>query len=128
MGLLVAKALPPRMRFNASCTFGQASCDWYWLALALCRFFDTTPSELISSGLYNQIAVAFHEHPFREVSLALAGQKLGAHVSSRAESARSVVRKASQRLNVASARASSRNSTRARDRVFPENVSSSSPA
>eukprot|EP00308_Calcidiscus_leptoporus_P012910 CAMPEP_0119403930 /NCGR_PEP_ID=MMETSP1334-20130426/143636_1 /TAXON_ID=127549 /ORGANISM="Calcidiscus leptoporus, Strain RCC1130" /LENGTH=223 /DNA_ID=CAMNT_0007427881 /DNA_START=509 /DNA_END=1177 /DNA_ORIENTATION=- len=42
------------------------------------RFFETTPEDLVEGGLYADIAVAFHEEPFRQVSLALAARKLGA--------------------------------------------------
>ena len=59
----------------------------YWSAPPrwLCgryRFFQSTPTDLIANGLYSEIAMAFHEKPFREVSLALACQKLGATVQS----------------------------------------------
>ena len=30
-------------------------------------FFTTTPSDLTSSGLYSEIAIALHVQPFREV-------------------------------------------------------------
>jgi len=48
------------------------------------RFFETTPEDLVSAGLYSDIAVAFHEEPFRQVSLVLAAQKMGAVADSSA--------------------------------------------
>ena len=36
------------------------------------RFFQTTPQDLISGGLYTALAVAFYPGPFRPVSIALA--------------------------------------------------------
>ena len=38
------------------------------------HFFNTTPQDLIDEGLYKTIAVALHEMPHREVSLALVAQ------------------------------------------------------
>lgn len=40
------------------------------------RFFSTTPNDLIKSGIYSQIAIAFHANPFRRVSLSIAAHKL----------------------------------------------------
>ena len=44
----------------------------------VCRFFQSTPNDLIVNGLYHPLAVPFHDQPFREVSLLLAGKQLGA--------------------------------------------------
>jgi len=42
------------------------------------KFFETTPQELIGSGIYKKIAVACHPGPHRPVSLALIAKELGA--------------------------------------------------
>ena len=34
-------------------------------ACEFARFFHTTPEDLVAAGLYSQIALAFHEQPFR---------------------------------------------------------------
>ena len=41
-------------------------------------FFQSMPPNHVASGVYSSIAVAFHDGPFREVSVALAAEKLGA--------------------------------------------------
>ena len=43
--------------------------------------FQTTPQDLIDDGLYKSIAIALHEMPHREVSLALVAQACGAKPS-----------------------------------------------
>ena len=42
------------------------------------RFFEVTPRDLISDGLYNDLAVGCHADPHRQVSIALLAQALGA--------------------------------------------------
>lgn len=42
------------------------------------RFFQTTPTALIDSGIYKDIAVAMHAAPYRSVSCVLAAQAIGA--------------------------------------------------
>ena len=49
---------------NGGCDFG--------------RFFATTPQDVIASGLYKALALAYYPGPFRKVSLTLAAKKLGA--------------------------------------------------
>ena len=41
-------------------------CDNRRNACEFGNFFTTTPDDLIKSGLYSDIAVAFHEPPFRQ--------------------------------------------------------------
>ena len=45
------------------------------------QMFQTTPQDLIDDGLYKSIAIALHEMPHREVSLALVAQACGAKPS-----------------------------------------------
>jgi len=45
---------------------------------AFARFFETTPQDLIESGLYTTIACAFYPSPFKAVSVALVANALGA--------------------------------------------------
>ena len=55
--------------------------DWSLLELLhllTCRFFETTPPDLINDGLYSTIAIALYETPHRKISLALAAQAMGA--------------------------------------------------
>ena len=69
-----------------------------YLCAACCarrRVFQSTPTDLKEAGLYSPIAIAFHEQPFREVSLALAGQRLGAIMPSMLQNARMRFRKIS---------------------------------
>ena len=42
------------------------------------HFFEVTPRDLISDGLYNDLAVGCHADPHRQVSIALLAQALGA--------------------------------------------------
>ena len=42
------------------------------------RFFEVTPKDLISDGLYSALALAFYPKPFRSVSVCLAARALGA--------------------------------------------------
>ena len=42
------------------------------------RFFETTPQDLISDGLYSALAYAWYPDPFRQVSVALVAQAFGA--------------------------------------------------
>lgn len=51
------------------CDLGLDGCEFR-------LFFSTTPNDLIESGIYSQIAIALHAHPFRRVSLSIAAQKL----------------------------------------------------
>ena len=51
------------------CDLGLDGCEFS-------LFFSTTPNDLIESGIYSQIAIALHAHPFRRVSLSIAAQKL----------------------------------------------------
>ena len=53
-------------------------------------FFRTTPEDLISAGIYSQIAVALHLPPHRTVSIALAAKALGARQIDRSFSVRSL--------------------------------------
>ena len=42
------------------------------------HFFEVTPRDLLSDGLYNDLAVGCHSDPHRQVSLALLAKALGA--------------------------------------------------
>ncbi|EOD21705.1 hypothetical protein EMIHUDRAFT_354831 [Emiliania huxleyi CCMP1516] len=42
------------------------------------HFFEVTPRDLISDGLYNDLAVGCHAEPHRQASIALLAQALGA--------------------------------------------------
>lgn len=42
------------------------------------HFFRTTPTDLVSDGLYGMIATAFHKEPHRQVSMASMAKVLGA--------------------------------------------------
>lgn len=53
------------------CDLRRGGCEFV-------RFFSTTPQMLISGGLYDKLAVAFHAEPYRQVSLALVAKALGA--------------------------------------------------
>ncbi|KAL1515069.1 hypothetical protein AB1Y20_004134 [Prymnesium parvum] len=48
------------------------------------RLFEITPDDLIKTGLYKKIAIPFHAHPCRAVSIALLAKALGAGTSGRA--------------------------------------------
>jgi hypothetical protein len=69
---------------------------------AFARFFQTTPSDLIDTGLFDRLAVAMHPSDYRQVSMLLAAQAIGAAVagSSGKVSARSVLQVIQGRLGL----------------------------
>ena len=64
--------------FFGSCTLFAQENDATLGACEFGRFFQVTPPDLLNSGIYASLAIAFHDGSFRDVSAALLAVKLGA--------------------------------------------------